>query len=222
MPPSKTLGPCRSACVLLFLALFSLAAHARDADAPRLVTLLGLGPGSVVAEVGAGDGSLALALAASVGPGGQVFANELEPRDVAKIAAAAKTAQLDNVTAIRGTPTSSELPDACCDAIVMRAVYHHLTRPREMGESLLRALRPGGRLAVIDFPPAVLLAPWTPEGVPANRGGHGVPAALVADELARIGFEPLRTIEHWRRGWLLQRFYCLLLQKPAAPPTPLP
>jgi len=72
----------------------------------------------------------------------------------------------------------------------------------------------GGALSVIDFPPSLLLAPWTPEGTP-DRGGHGIEAQTLIAELSAGGFEPTRVIEDWHCGDLLQRFYCALFRDPA-------
>jgi SAM-dependent methyltransferase len=93
----------------------------------------------------------------------------------------------------------------------MRGVYHHLTDPAAMDASLLRALRPGGTLAVIDFAPRLLLAPWTPKGIPSDRGGHGIRHELTTAELEQAGFDAVRTFESWPGGC-----YCVLFQKPIA------
>lgn len=91
----------------------------------------------------------------------------------------------------------------------MRRVYHHFTEPGRMDASLLASLRPGGRLAVIDFEPRGGGSP--PPGVPANRQGHGVPKSIVVEELTRAGFEHVRT-EAWVDGMFLALF-----RKPANP-----
>ncbi|HYY61018.1 MAG TPA: hypothetical protein VE756_06475, partial [Burkholderiales bacterium] len=84
-----------------------------------------------------------------------------------------------------------------------RRVYHHLTDPASLNASLLRALRPGGVLAVIDSPPPFF---W-------SRRSLGVPAQAVVTEIARSGFEPLALIDDWPgRGPLPS--YCVLFRKP--------
>lgn len=113
-----------------------------------------------------------------------------------------------NVAILESTPKHCGLAPNSCDAIYMRAVYHHFTRPREMNESIMSALRAGGTLAVIDFPPRWWLAPWTPEGIPADRGGHGIRPQLVMEELLQAGFAAVRTVQPWEMAT-----YCLVFQK---------
>jgi hypothetical protein len=74
-------------------------------------------------------------------------------------------------------------------------VYHHLTKPAEFDQSLLRSLKPGARLAIIEFPPRSGLGPV--EGVPANRGGHGIPQKIVIEELTSAGLQLAKTVDDW-------------------------
>ena len=113
-------------------------------EAERLAALLALRPGAVVADLGAGDGDLSLALARRVGPNGRVYATELEAEQLEKIRKAARLAGLENVVVVQAGVAETGLPEDCCDAIVMRKVYHHLTQPAEIGASVFRALNPGG------------------------------------------------------------------------------
>lgn len=167
---------------------------ARPPDATRLAEALGLRAGMVVADVGAGAGDWAVAIAPLVQPGGRVFATEIDTGRLASIRRAVEEAGLANVTIIEARADDTGLPDACCDAAFLRHVYHHLTDPGATLASLARALKPGGQLAVIDFE-----ASWggTPAGVPDDRGGHGMPVALLEEELRRAGFAPI----HTRRDW---------------------
>ena len=126
-------------------------ADASAADAARLVQALNIRAGSVVAELGAGDGALSVAIARIVGEQGRVYSTELARASVEKIQAAA--AELKNVTVVEGAPTRTNLPEQCCDAIFMRDVYHHFTQPQAMNASVLAALKPGGALGVLDFGP---------------------------------------------------------------------
>jgi len=177
--------------------------HADGAEMPRLRQALALEAGSVVADVGAGKGELTVALAREVRSNGRVFSSEIDARRLKELREAVVDAKLDNVTVVEARSRETGLPPNCCDAIVLRRVYHHLTDPASINASLLRSLRPGGVLAVIDFPPPFF---W-------SRGSLGVPAKALIDEVTASGFEPLRLIDDWPgRGPLTS--YCALFRKP--------
>lgn len=172
-------------------------------EMPRLKETLALKPGMVVADVGAGKGQLTRALAATVGPGGRVFATEIDLDRLTALRAMLAEAKLANVTIVEAKSRDSGLPAGCCDAIVLRRVYHHVTDPAETNASLLRALRPGGLLAVIDFPPPFFI----------GRGNLGVPAQSVVDEVTASGFEMLELRTDWPGRGPLET-YCALFRKP--------
>jgi len=125
-----------------------------QSEVEKLATLLEWKPGRTIAEVGAGKGKMTVVAAERVGPSGHVFSNEFDPKRLADIQAAVAKRKLANVTIIKAGESDTNLPPKCCDAVFMRDVYHHFTHPAEIDASLLRALKPGGLLAVIDFPPA--------------------------------------------------------------------
>ena len=172
-------------------------------EMPRLRQVLVLETGKVVADVGAGEGGLTLALAREVGSNGRVFSTELDPERLRGLREAVAAARLGNVTVVEASVSETGLPPNCCDAIVLRRVYHHVTDPAGISASLLRSLRPGGVLAVIDFPPPFFL----------GRGSFGVPAKTVISEVTGGGFELVRVIDDWPgRGPLAS--YCVVLRKP--------
>ena len=173
--------------------------HADGQEMPRLRQVLALEAGKVVADVGAGEGELTLALAREVGPNGRIFATEIDPARLKKLHAA----KPGNVTVVEGRSGETGLPPGCCDAIVLRRVYHHLSDPTRVNADLLRALRPGGVLAVIDFPPPFF---W-------GRGPLGVPAQAVVAEVAGSGLEMIRVIDDWPGRGPLQS-YCVVFRKP--------
>jgi ubiquinone/menaquinone biosynthesis C-methylase UbiE len=201
--------PLTSLCVVLVALLASgCAERPQQREIDLIVATLELGRGMTVADVGAGNGAFTRALARRVGPDGQVYASELGADSVAKLRAA--LAGLGNVAVVEATATTTGLPDACCDGILLRGVYHHLTRPNETLEGLKRALKPGGRLLVVDFPPSIWLKPWTPQGLPANRHGQGVESDVVVTEASAAGFEEVRLIEDWPTGWFTDLYGLLL------------
>ena len=125
-------------------------------------------------------------------------------------------AALQNVTVVQAHARDTGLHTHCCDAVVLRRVYHHLSDPSATNGDLLRVLRPGGVLAIIDFPPMLRwLWPWEPKGVPQNRSGHGVAVHLVIEEVTATGFELVQVIEDWP-GRSPLASYCVVFRKPGA------
>jgi ubiquinone/menaquinone biosynthesis C-methylase UbiE len=185
----------------------------RGDEVARLTRMMQLRPGMSVAEVGAGEGRMLIPLAQRLGPGTKVFATDIDADALDKLRGAVARATLANVVVIEGGEHETKLPGDCCDAIVMADVYHHLTDPPSMTVSLFKSLKPGGRLAVIDFAPT----PWLlwlrrPSGVPKDRGGHGIPSRIVTEELGRAGFLIDRVMDDWWR--FVPRRYCVLARKP--------
>jgi len=182
---------------------------ATEREAAYLAEILDLHPGKEVVEVGAGKGQMTVRVSRLVQPTGRVLATEFEAKKLWRLHRSVEKSGAKNVSVVEGSPTGAELPLGSCDAIFMRGVYHHFTAPEEMNRSLFRALRPGGALVVIDFPPKLVLAPWTPKGIPANRGGHGIRQELLRRELAEAGFETVEQWDDWPFG-----MYCVVLRKP--------
>lgn len=178
------------------LVLHALGERQRPERVRHLADALGLGPGDTVAEIGAGDGRMAVEMARIVGPKGQVIATEVGDGQLAAIAEAARRAGLSNLSVVRAGERDSNLPPGCCDAVYMQRVYHHLADPASVIASIGRALRPDARLAILDFEPGWIGNLTTPRGVP-DRGGHGVPKSMLLDEMKRYGFQPAGPIEEF-------------------------
>ena len=192
--------------VLLVVGLASMAAIAAPAnaqdefasDAARLVTALKLDAGQTVADIGAGRGQLTVALAREVGPSGRIYATELDSARLRDIRQAADSAGLENVSIIEAHATRTNLPERCCDALVLRRVYHHFDNPQVMNASMRQSLKPGGLLAVIDFEPDS-----AESSDPSNRDTgdqHGVTSATVMRELSQVGFELVAVKKGTRPG----------------------
>lgn len=171
------------------------------AEATDIAALLEVGPQSRVADVGAGNGRFTIPLAQRLTPDGYLYATEIDLGKLASIERDAARAGLDNITLLEARADDTGLPPNCCDAILLRTVYHHLTAPAAVGADLFRALRPGGRLLVIDFAPSRLLSLFSRvDGVPENRGGHGIDPEIVVDELTDIGFLLEGRFDPWQAG----------------------
>lgn len=182
------------------------------AEVPDLVKLFELKPGMTIADVGAGFGAWTVAFARSVGPTGRVYASDIGAQQLAALRQAVTRERLTNVTVIEGAERSTNLPPGCCDAILIRDAYHHLTQPADIIRGLAAALKPGGRLAVIDFPPRP--ATEVPAGVPANRGGHGVPPEVVVGEVTAAGLTHVRTTPEWSAVSQPASLFLVLFRKP--------
>jgi precorrin-6B methylase 2 len=175
-------------------ALTDAQIKSAEVEIPQLVQVLGLKPGMTVADVGAGFGAWTTRLSRWIGPAGRVYATDIGGPQLAQLRQSVEKDKLTNVTVIEGSVGSTNLPAGCCDAILIRDAYHHLTEPDAIIRSFAAALKPGGRLAVVDFPPR----PNTevPAGVRANRGGHGVPPEIVVKEVGAV-LTHVRTEPAW-------------------------
>ena len=197
----------RVAAGTLCLALACFGGAGQD-ELKRLAKVLQWQTGQTVADGGAGRGDIARQAATRVGASGSVYATEVDLRKLARLREAVK--RYPNLRVVRATELDAGLPEACCDSIVLRGVYHHLTKPLQIDGSLQRALKPGGRLAVIDFAPKTLLTWFFPvRGVPANRHGHGVSREVVVQELKQSGFEIEAELPDWAGGQ-----YCVVARRP--------
>ncbi len=183
-----------SLAAALALLLAACTGHVSAAEIDRLAEALELEAGMRVADVGAGDGEWSEELARRVGEAGRVYATEVEQDKVEELRQRAGEAGLGNVTSILGGERDTGLPEDCCDAILLRLVYHHFTEPAEMRASLKRALATGGVLAVVEISPQRLWAELT--GVP-DRGGHGIPLEDLVEEMTADGFEVVERYEEW-------------------------
>jgi ubiquinone/menaquinone biosynthesis C-methylase UbiE len=183
-----------------------------EAEVPQLMELLELKPGMAMADVGAGFGAWTTQFSRALGPDGRVLSNEIGASQLQALRDSITKNGLRNVTVVAGTVNATNLPPACCDAILIRDAYHHFTQPADLLRSIVASLKPGGRLAVVDFPPR----PNTPvpEGVPANRLGHGVPASVVEQELTAAGMRHVRTIADWSPKSQPASLYLALFRKP--------
>jgi ubiquinone/menaquinone biosynthesis C-methylase UbiE len=162
--------------------------------------------GMAVADIGAGDGSYAFAAVERIGATGKVFATEIDAEKLKALRAEIKKRNLQNVVIVESGDAETNLPASCCDAIFLRRVYHHLSKPLEFDASLLRSLKPGGKLAIIDFPPHPEYGKVT--GVPKDREDHGIQQRILIDELTTAGFQLEKIVDDWPAN-----NYCVLFVK---------
>lgn len=142
-----------------------------------VIEALALAPDALVADVGAGTGYFAVRLARAL-PQGHVYGADVERDMVGYLAERGRREGLANLTAVEAAPHDPRLPRAV-DLVLMVNTYHHVAeRPAYFGR-LRQSLRPGGRVAIIDF------LPDAPAGPPRQAR---IPAAFVKEEMGRAGY----------------------------------
>lgn len=147
-----------------------------------IVAALNLKQGAIVADVGAGTGFFALMFAQEIGQGGRVYAVDITPNFVESIRTRAKGMGYRNVIGVVNIPRSVMLPVRSVDQVFISDTYHHFEYPESMLASIHAALRPGGKLVVIDFKriPGVSI-PWVIKHVRAGE-------ETVLHEIGQAGF----------------------------------
>jgi ubiquinone/menaquinone biosynthesis C-methylase UbiE len=117
----------------------------------QIMDVLGIAEGSVVADIGAGAGWFTIRLARRVGPNGIVYAEDVQPEMLAAIQRRVNAEGLMNVKQILGKGSDPQLPKAALDVALMVDAYHEIDDRVPLLRNLARALRPGGRIGVVDF-----------------------------------------------------------------------
>jgi ubiquinone/menaquinone biosynthesis C-methylase UbiE len=117
---------------------------------PEIVSALGIGAGSVVADIGAGEGYFSTRFAAIVGAEGRVFAVDINDSALVKLQRRIERDGLANITAVLGTPADPKLPAASLDAAFIINAYHEMTKGTAILAAIRAALKPGGRLVIVE------------------------------------------------------------------------
>jgi ubiquinone/menaquinone biosynthesis C-methylase UbiE len=123
----------------------------KEEQPTRLIQVLSLKPGEVVADVGAGSGYLTFRIAERVKPTGKVLAVDIQPEMLDLIRKRMKERNVTNIEPVLGTETDPKLPAGAVDTIIMVDVYHEFSDPYEMTEAMVKALKPGGRLVFVEY-----------------------------------------------------------------------
>jgi cyclopropane fatty-acyl-phospholipid synthase-like methyltransferase len=148
----------------------------------RVLDLLRVGPGMTVADVGAGTGYFTVRLARAV-PQGKVIATDIEPDMVRYLRERAAREQLPNVTAVECGATDPKLPSGEVDRILVVDVWHHLPDRVAYAKGLAASLKPGGKLAIVDFTMAATHGPpkhhrLLPDAIEGDLRAAGLEASV--------------------------------------------
>jgi len=159
----------------------------QEEDPDRMLAALEIKKGSVVADIGAGVGYHVWRLAEIVGPTGKVIAEDIQPDMIQLLRRNIEQRKLRNVEIILGTPVDPKLPAASVDLVLMVDVYHEFSQPAVMMRQIQRALKPNGRVVLVEFrkeDPDVPIQPL-----------HKMSVQDVRSELEPLGFKFQRVLD---------------------------
>lgn len=177
------------------------ASREQEEQPERALDLLGISPGMIVADVGAGSGYMTVRVARRVGQTGKVYATDLQPALLQILEGKARQERLGNVEVVLGTEDDARLPADAIDLALLVDVYHEFSQPQKMLQSIRRSLKPGGRLALVEYrkeDPTLPIADT-----------HRMSAADVRTEVEAEGFTFDQVIE------ALPRQHIIVFRRPA-------
>jgi len=164
-----------------------------------LVEMMSLEPDEVIADIGSGTGYFSLRMAPRV-PDGRVVAVDIQPEMNAILEKSAKELGISNVETVLGTITDVKIPPNTVDVVLFVDAYHEFSHPWEMKRSLMRALKPGGRIVLVEYraeDPDVLIKPH-----------HKMSESQALIEFEAAGFDWIKTMDD------LPQQHVLIFQKP--------
>ena len=164
--------------------------NAREAE--QVMVFLGLRPGMTIADIGAGSGYYTVRLAPRLMPTGRVIAEDIFPTTVNSLRRRVSKAGLTNVAVVLGRPDDPRLKPASIDTALMVHMYHEVTQPFALLWHLRAALKPGGKVAIVDIDRPTVQ--------------HGTPRALLACELAGVGYRRIGDLDLGAAGGYLAVF----------------
>jgi ubiquinone/menaquinone biosynthesis C-methylase UbiE len=159
------------------------------------IDALQLRPGMTIADVGAGVGYMTLRMAKRVGPTGKVYGVDLQQPMLDQLQRNARDSGITNVISVLGEPADPKLPAGQIDLILMVDVYHEVSQPQAMARKLREALKPDGRLVLLEYRAEDPSIPINPD--------HKMTVEQVRAELEPMGFRLLDPIETLPRQHLL-------------------
>jgi ubiquinone/menaquinone biosynthesis C-methylase UbiE len=172
----------------LFLNSLNKEASSARSKPDEIIASLGIGAGDVIADIGSGGGYFTIAFAAKVGKSGRVYAVDVKPKYLEFIRRRAAREGSANVSFVLGTSSGIDLPEAGLDLVFARNVFHHLSDPSDYFRAMMRYLKPGANVAIIDHKP---------------KGGfgfvslfkHHTPGETIVREMERAGYSLTKSFD---------------------------
>ncbi len=166
-----------------FIARFEVESREIFSAREAVLQALDISPGTAIADIGAGTGFYAMAFANRVGPNGAVYAVEIAPKFLTHIRELSHQLKRTNVVPVLCDEDSVRLAKESVDVVFSSDVYHHFEYPKATLESIYRALKPGGKMVIIDFERIEGTSrEWTMNHVRAGKD-------VVRQEIEAVGFE---------------------------------
>jgi ubiquinone/menaquinone biosynthesis C-methylase UbiE len=172
-------------------ALSTVRAASWDLDIERAMDVVGVAPGMVVGEAGAGDGYFTLPMARRVGAAGAVYANDISRRALDRLASSARREQLDNIHIVEGDVGDPRFPRRDLELVVVVHAFHDFGQPVEWLRKVKEYLRPGATVAIIDRDP--------------SQGGesHFWPRERILRYAEEAGFEATKIVDNISRHLII-------------------
>src|SRR5687767_11626808 len=166
-----------------------------EEDPDLALRLLRVQRGSTVADLGAGSGYFTIRLAKAVGSTGKVYASDIQPGMLELLQKNVARAKVTNVVPVLGSPDDPKLPAEAIDLVLMVDVYHEFGQPQRMLQRIRESLKPGGRLALLEYRAEDPNVPIRPE--------HKMTKAQVKLEVEHEGFKQSRVYDDLPRQHLI-------------------
>lgn len=158
------------------------ARHNKAQPPEKVMDAIGVEPGWIVAEIGAGRGRYVVHMARRVGPEGRILANDIDKGALDYVKQRCERDGIPNVVTILGELTDPKLPKGSCDMIYVINSYHHFDEPVELMLNAIPALKPGGIMVIIEHDPEKA----------TDAGNHATAQDVLIGQMEKAGYELVR------------------------------
>lgn len=155
----------------------------------QVMDSLGVKPGMVIAEIGAGRGRYVVHMSRRAGATGKIYANDIDKKALDYLEFRCKRDSIPNVITVLGKVTNPMLPKGTMDLVYIINTYHHLDKPIELMRNIIPGLKPGGRLVIIEHDPVKV----------PSAGSHATNKDVLLKQAKQAGFELEKLITFLKR-----------------------